>query len=498
MLLRLEQPQSDNKSKSVTKQPPYITTKSPVKSSSNLRLSHPPPPATVLHDTRNRYIMSFLDLPNEVILQIARDQDPPDTNALLRTNRRLARLLTHVLIDKLFLNNTRLQRHGQSVLLFAAGRQDNVIVKRILDSGLFDGGEILIAAVPSVNETTIQTLIDCGIDTTAKGGWRPTPLHAAVLENRPTIVKLLLGVDGIVVNSQRNGRTPLCDAIRKGNEETVRLLLRDKRTQLNQPHAVSSALYLAVNLADKKMTQLLLAEERLDVNIRGPSGKTPLHQAVCRDTDRNHILSTLLVDKRIDTNPKCQSGLTPFYEAVKFGCEATVRIFLTSSAVDINAGDPAGETPIHRAISLGWREVLPLLVKDSRLKINGPDRHGRTPLHLAASLDQIHTVRLLLDHGEVNVNALSGSGDTPLHVAANKGHERVVRLLLGRDDLDIDACRPGKSSVKSLARNYSPAIRKLVLDYGSSKQQGVQETAAFGREPAGGRTGRSRNRWGYT
>jgi len=443
--------------------------------------------------------MSFLDLPNEVILQIARDQDPPDTNALLRTNRRLARLLTHVLIDKLFLNNTRLQRHGQSVLFFAAGRQDNATVKRILDSGLLDGGEILTAAVSSKSETTIRTLIDCGIDTTAKGGRHPTPLHAAVLESRPTIVELLLGVDGIVVNSQRNGRTPLCDAIRTGCEETVRLLLRDKRTQLNQSHpAAPSALHLAVNLADKRMTQLLLAEERIDANIRSPSGKTPLHQAVYRDIDRNHILSILLVDKRIDPNLKNQSGLTPFYEAVKFGCEATVRIFLTSNAVDINAGDPAGEPPIHRAISLGWREVLPLLVKDSKLKINGPDRYGRTPLHLAASLDQIHTMRLLLDHGEVNVNALSGSGDTPLHVAANKGHERVVRLLLGRDDLDIDACRPGKSSVRLLARSYSPAIRKLVLDYGSSEQQGVEKTSVSGKEAAGERTGRSRNRWGYT
>ena len=443
--------------------------------------------------------MSFLDLPNEVILQIAKDQDLPDTNALLRTNRRLARLLAHVLIDNLFLTNTRLQRHGQSVLFSAAGRQDNATVKRLLDSELLNRGEILTTAVSSMSETTIRTLIGCGVDTTAKGGSRLTPLHAAVLENRPAIVELLLGVDGIVVNSQRNGRTPLCDAIRKGSEETVRLLLRDERTQLNQPHpAAPSALHLAVDLADKRMIQLLLAEERLDVNIRGSSNKTPLHQAVCRYKDRNHILPILLSDKRVDPNLKNQSGQTPFYEAVKLGCEATVRIFLTSDAVDINAGDSAGEKPIHRAISLGWRGVLPLLVKDSRLKINGPDRYGRTPLHLAASLDQIHTVRLLLDHREVDINALSGSGDTPLHVAANKGHERVVRLLIERDDLDIDACRPGKSSVRSLARSYSPSIRKLVLDYGSSEQPGVEETPVSGKEVAGGGTGKKRNRWGYT
>jgi len=166
--------------------------------------------------------------------------------------------------------------------------------------------------------------------------------------------------------------------------------------------------------------------------------------------------------------------------------------------VDINAGDSAGETPIHRAISLGWRGVLPLLVKDSRLKINGPDRYRRTPLHLAASLDQIHTVRLLLDYGDVNANALSASGDPPLHVAANRGHGKMIKLLIERDDLDIDACRHGKSSFRSLTRNYSPAIRKLILNYGSSEQQCVEEASVSGKEVAGGRTGRRRNRWGYT
>jgi len=137
-----------------------------------------------------------------------------------------------------------------------------------------------------MRETTIRTLINRGVDTTAKRGSRLTPLHAGALESRPVIVELLLGMDGIVVNSRRNGRTLLCDCIRRGSEETVRLLLRDQRTQLNQPHpAAPSPLHLAVDLADKRMTQLLLAEKRLDVNIRSPSNKTPLNKTVCRDKD---------------------------------------------------------------------------------------------------------------------------------------------------------------------------------------------------------------------
>ncbi|RPB04859.1 ankyrin [Choiromyces venosus 120613-1] len=297
--------------------------------------------------------MPFLDLPNEIILQIARDQDLPDTNALLRTNRRLARLLTHVLIDNVFSTNARLQRYGQSVLFCAANRQDRLTAKRVLESGHLSGEEILTEAVSSMSDTTVRTLIDCGVDATAKGGSRLTPLHTAVLKNRPAIVEYLLGVDGIVVNSHRIGRTPLHDAIHMGNEEMVRLLLRDKRTELNRPYPpVAPALHLAVNLANKAIIQLLLADERLDVNIRGQSDKTPLHEAVCRDKDRNHILSLLLADKRIDTNLKNRSGLTPFHEAIKLGCEATIRIFLNCDAVDINGKDPAGETPIHRAISL--------------------------------------------------------------------------------------------------------------------------------------------------
>ncbi|PWW75373.1 hypothetical protein C7212DRAFT_202472 [Tuber magnatum] len=113
------------------------------------------------------------------------------------------------------------------------------------------------------------------------------------------------------------------------------------------------------------MTQLLLSDERLDVNIRSPRNNTPLHQAIYRDKDRNDILSILLADKWVDPNLKNQSGLTPFHEAVKLGCESTIPISLTCPAVGINVRDPAGERPIRRVISLGWsmRELLGCCLK---------------------------------------------------------------------------------------------------------------------------------------
>ncbi|PWW75366.1 ankyrin, partial [Tuber magnatum] len=112
-----------------------------------------------------------------------------------------------------------------------------------------------------------------------------TPLHTAVRNIRPAIVELLLAVDGIVVNSQQNGRTPLHDAITAGSEEMVRLLLRDRRAQLNQFEINESdrhgrtPLYLAASLDQMHTTRLLLGHGEVDINASSAFGETPLHVA---------------------------------------------------------------------------------------------------------------------------------------------------------------------------------------------------------------------------
>ncbi|CAZ85091.1 unnamed protein product [Tuber melanosporum] len=112
------------------------------------------------------------------------------------------------------------------------------------------------------------------------------------------------------------------------------------------------------------MTLLHLSDEGLDANIRGTCNWTPLQLAVCQDKDRNYILMILLANKRVDPNLKSQNGLTPFREAVKLGCEAAVLIFMTSGTLDISAGDSGEETLRQER---GMREFLGCCLKGAIL-----------------------------------------------------------------------------------------------------------------------------------
>ncbi|RPA90448.1 ankyrin [Choiromyces venosus 120613-1] len=178
--------------------------------------------------------MSFLSLPNETILQIAREQEPRDLNALLRTNHRMARLLKTALIDSVC---ERAAPICKQALYAAASRGDTEIVKRLLDRGVlsFVGhGALLNDAVMTLDEAGLRVLLDCGIDPETRDSEQQTPFSVACRHNRLDAVKLLIDDERVDVNSiDRTGRTALSHACGSGHVDVVRLLLDDTRLDVN-------------------------------------------------------------------------------------------------------------------------------------------------------------------------------------------------------------------------------------------------------------------------
>ena len=179
--------------------------------------------------------MCFLDLPNETILQIAREQEFQDLNALLRTNRRLAHLLKTALID-----NVCALRAGpicKRALYSAADRGDREIVQRLLDRGVleFVGNRALLNdAVISVEQMGLRVLLECGIDPETRDAEGQTPLCVAARHNRLEAVKLLMEDTRVDVNSRDHMRcTALSLAARYGHVSVARALLDDRRVDVN-------------------------------------------------------------------------------------------------------------------------------------------------------------------------------------------------------------------------------------------------------------------------
>ncbi|RPA93340.1 hypothetical protein L873DRAFT_1816128 [Choiromyces venosus 120613-1] len=147
--------------------------------------------------------MSLLSLPNELILQISHFQSLPDTNYLLRTNRRLATLLTDTLTTKLFAS--RSENHGKRALYSAAERVDNARVEYLLHRGIrdfTDRSQLLNDAVLTQSTCVVGVLIDNGVEAENSSVLCMTPLCVPALQRNTEVVKFLLGHKEVGVNTQ--------------------------------------------------------------------------------------------------------------------------------------------------------------------------------------------------------------------------------------------------------------------------------------------------------
>ena len=388
--------------------------------------------STIAHQTN----MPFLYLPNEIILQIAGELAPPDLNALLKANRRLAILLSPSLLDSVCRKHPK--PYGKRALYFAAEREDKDTVKRLIDRGLLNvvgKGALLNKAVLDQSEKVISTLLACGVGADTKNAKGRTPLSLAARYGRAGVVRLLLRELAIDVNSMdKTNSTPLLLAATRGHEEVVRLLLNDKRVEVDtQDKRNGTPLHRALFWGQEAVVRLLIEDQRSDINLQNIGNPTPLHSAAF--WGYSPVVRQLLADPRINVNPT-------------------------------NYDD---WTPLHTAADQTHACVVRALLEDPRIAINYNSSSNGTPLHVAAMRGCTAAVELLLRDPRVQVNLRDPNGDTALHLAANQEHDQVVLLLLAHKDIDVNIPNNRGCSVKSIAHvpsQYPPNIQERILGHG--------------------------------
>ena len=141
----------------------------------------------------------------------------------------------------------------------------------------------------------------------------------------------------------------------------------------------------------------------VDVNVRSPTGRTALHEAV----HGGHAeVVRLLVSRGANIHVADKRGWTPLHEAAQQGHRELAELLLASGA-RIDAVSQAGWTPAMIAMATGHKPIVEYLV----------GRGAIVTLHMAAYLGDVTKTRELIDNG-AEVNAMIGSGWTPLHYAA--------------------------------------------------------------------------------
>src|ERR1035438_3521145 len=231
----------------------------------------------------------------------------------------------------------------------------------------------------------------------------------------------------------------LIDAIKSGNREAVRALLKNRALVNNPEPDGTTPLAWAARADDLPLVETLLSA---GANPKAPNryGVTPLELAT---TNGNPAMVGALLKSGADPTA------TILMTAARTGNADVMRILLDHGGIDVNAREPSyGETALMSAASENHPAAAKLLIQHgadvnarSTKLIYAKDRFGLegvvtvlphgswTPLMYAARQGSLGAARVLAENG-ADLNLTDPDGTTALLLAIINSHYDTAALLL--------------------------------------------------------------------
>jgi ankyrin repeat protein len=237
----------------------------------------------------------------------------------------------------------------------------------------------------------------------------------------------------------------------------------------------------AVRSGDADNVRLLL-KQKADVNQASVDGTTPLHYAVESD---DKALVELLIKSGANVRATNRYGVPPLAIAAVNGNAGVMKMLLDAGA-DPNAGLSTDETPTMTAARTGDVDALKMLLSHGA-QINTRDSKGQTALMWAAARNNAAAVRILLEFGadwhvrtEKKPQQTRGRGSdmsvflspqptgfTAFLFAVRAGSLDAVKALLDAGADVNDALSDGETALVVAAANANWEVASLLLDRGA-------------------------------
>ena len=255
---------------------------------------------------------------------------------------------------------------GRSILHFAAGHQFVSTVDDLLDHGLDleardkNGETPLHRAVASGTEEMIQHLVNRGADVCAVNKRGQTPLHVSLVHHRSNF---LLKLKPDFQKPDNYGNTPLHLAIYNPRTSSM----------FNDPSAFS--------VDDVR----ILLNAGGDIRSRDKQGNTPLHIAAA---EVRYDIAELLIKEGSSVNARNVQGRTCLHMASCSGAQDIVQMLFAHGA-EVNVEDEKGCTPLHNALSFHYYWLVEPFLKHGS-NPNAVDYKGSTPLHVGCSYNDAY------------------------------------------------------------------------------------------------------------
>ncbi|MCH7803266.1 MAG: ankyrin repeat domain-containing protein [Acidobacteria bacterium] len=251
----------------------------------------------------------------------------------------------------------------------------------------------------------------------------------------------------------------LVDAVREGDHEAVRSLIKE-RADVNAPQAYgATALAWAANRDDLEMVELLIGAGA-HVNTADVYGVTPLSLAC---TNGNAAVVEKLL--RVGANPNAAkvTGETPLMTCARTGNREAVKSLLVHGA-DVNAREnERGQTALMWAVAQEHPKVVGALVE------HGADLQARSatvPLYTPKIINKSSGAVIEFYSKNVYFPKVKG-GFTPLMFAGQAGALDSARILLAAG-ADVNDATPDDGSALVLASsNGLEKVALLLLEKGA-------------------------------
>lgn len=228
-----------------------------------------------------------------------------------------------------------------------------------------------------------------------------------------------------------------------------------------------TAFYLAMQEGNINTVVLLLSLPNTNVNSKDAYDRTPLMLAETGSEDGMKALELLLTDDRLEINAQDNHGCSALHKTIN---PALIFKLVGHPKIDLTIKDNSGRTPIHSAACGGHVVSLMYILGHAKCDIHERTQgRGDTALHEAAQFAQPQAMKMLVEKG-CNINLANNYGETPLQCAVMSSYMKqeqnpntliAVQFLLDLPEIDIE-----KVDVLELANRHSfcPHV-KAIYDF---------------------------------
>ncbi|XP_046562245.1 ankyrin repeat domain-containing protein 50-like [Haliotis rubra] len=290
---------------------------------------------------------------------------------------------------------------GNNILHCACRKGDMEAVKYILSQKMVDINSygprkktpVMVAAEHGHKEV-VKLLVTHGADLSLSVKGRDNILHIACNRGQFDVVKYLLSLSSVDINSRGyNKRTPLMAAVEHGHKEVVELLVTHRADLSLSVKGRDNILHIACKSGQLfDIVKYLLSLNSVDINSRGYKKRTPVMTAGEWGTKQ---MVELLVKHGADLSHRAALGGNILNLACRRGKIEVVKYVLSLNTVDINTRGFKKRTPVMIAAAHGHKEAVELLVKnDADLSLR--DSNGKNVIDLAREEGHLEVVQYVM------------------------------------------------------------------------------------------------------